>query len=70
MAWGRPLAVADSTLRAQVLACMVSVVPVSLEADGTEVMPARNGHRVSQVLFAEIADVLLVRHGFTNRRRL
>lgn len=68
-AWCRPLVVADPALWAQVLACVVSVVPVGLEADGTEEMTTWNRHGVPQILFAEVADVLLMRHRPSNSNR-
>ena len=57
-----PLVVRDSALRAHVGARVVGMVPVGLQADGAEGVPTGDGHGVPQVLLAQIADALVIRH--------
>lgn len=42
---------------------MVSMVPVRLQANGAENVTARDGDGIPEVLLAEVAAVLIRRHG-------
>lgn len=57
--WSGPLVIRDPALGAHVGTGVVGVVPVGLQADGTEVVATGNGHRVPQVLLAQVTNILV-----------
>lgn len=56
---GGPLAVGDPALGAGVRACVVSMVPVCLQANGAEDVATRDGHGIPEVLLTQVAGVLI-----------
>lgn len=60
---GRSLVVGDPALGAEVGARVVSMVPVRLQANGAENMSTWDGDGVPQVLLAQVAAILVGRHG-------
>lgn len=61
-AWSGPLVVRDAALGAHVGASVVGVVPVGLQADGTEVMATGDGHGVPQIFLTQVTNILVGRH--------
>lgn len=55
---GGPLVVGDPALWAQVRACVVSMVPVCLQANGAEYVATWDGHRIPEVFLTKVAAVL------------
>lgn len=54
-----PLVVSHPTLGAEVLAGVVRMVPVGLQADGAEDVSTGDGHRISEIFLTEVAAVLI-----------
>lgn len=55
---GGPLVVGDPALWAEVRACVVSMVPVCLQANGAEDVAAWDGHCIPEVFLTQVAAVL------------
>lgn len=56
--WGGPLVVGDPALWAQVRACVVSMVPVRLQANRAEDVATWDRHGIPEVFLTKVAVVL------------